>query len=446
MGNHNQELLEYINSLSEEQAVDAIYDWKLWARPNQLPPGGTDWFTWLILAGRGFGKTRVGAEWIRNLANNCYTPRLALVGPTAADVRDTMIEGESGILACSPPSFRPTYIPSKRKLEWPNGVVAFTYSSEEPERLRGPQHGAAWCDEAASWKYAMAMDMLDFGLRLGERPIKCITTTPKPTKFVKDLLKANHTFIVRGSTYDNKANLAPTFLEQIVDKYEGTRLGQQELHAQMLEESEGALWKRQWLEDGRVDELPEMVYFATAIDPAVTSDKKSNETGIISGGIGVDGRIYVTHDDSLVDTPENWTKAAVDRIEDLKGNTIVAESNNGGDLIVTVIKMHETDARVQKVWASQGKYARGEPISMLYEQGKVSHVGYFPELEDELCTWDVTDPSAASPNRLDALVWLVTHLKKRVGSNGELYFGTTGESSVANEFGIRTNKLTEPDF
>jgi phage terminase large subunit-like protein len=276
--------------------ADAIEsDWQAIARPEQLPPTG-DWGIWLILAGRGAGKTRAGAEWVRSLAEAATVSRIALVGPTAADVRDTMVEGESGLLAIAPNSNRPIYEPSKRRLTWSNGVQATLFSSEEPERLRGPQHGAAWCDELCSWRNVRdAWDNLQFGLRLGKRPRQVITTTPKPVKLLKEIVKRDGQDVVvtRGRTSDNAANLAPSFLSQIVSRYEGTRLGRQELNAEILEDVQGALWTRELIEEGRRDKSPPMRRIVVAIDPAVSVSESSDETGLIVAGLGEDGHGYV---------------------------------------------------------------------------------------------------------------------------------------------------------
>ena len=268
-----------IGSLSPAEARSLLCDWSFWARPNQLPPDG-DWRVWLLLAGRGFSKTRTGAEQIRARATRTAR-RLALVAPTAGDARDVMVEGESGILAISPPWERRRYEPSKRRLTWPNGAVATLFSADEPERLRGPQHDAAWCDELASWRYPEAWDMLMLGLRLGADPRVVVTTTPRPTKLIRKLIADPTVVVTRGSTYENSANLAPAFLGQIVRKYKGTWLGRPEIDAELLESAPGALWNRGIIEATRASGIPELSRVVVAIDPAVSATEGSDETGII---------------------------------------------------------------------------------------------------------------------------------------------------------------------
>lgn len=402
-----QEQQEALAVLTPSEALAILYDWGLWARPDQLAPVG-DWQTWLLLAGRGFGKTRTGAEWSRIIVHQ--VGRMALIAPTAADVRDVMIEGESGILAKSPPWDMPKYEPSKRRLTWPDGATATTYSADEPERLRGPQHGAAWGDELCAWRYPDdAWDMLMFGLRLGDNPQVLATTTPKPTKHLRSLLADPTTIVTRGSTYDNAVNLAKPFLNKIITKYEGTRLGRQELKAEVLDDTPGALWNRGQIDALRVKkaDVPDLIRIVVAVDPSVTNTEDSDEAGIIAAGAGADGDYYILEDPSLQDTPAGWAKAAVRTYYLLAADRIVAESNNGGLMVEGTIRAVDDNVPVTLVWASRGKYTRAEPISALYEQGKVHHVGSFGALEDELCTWV---PGDASPNRLDALVWALTEL------------------------------------
>lgn len=394
-----------LDDLSDEDCNDLLYDWRTWGRADQFAPPG-DWRTWLILAGRGWGKTRTGAEWVRAEVEAGKRGRLALIGATAADVRDVMVEGESGIMATARPSFRPVYEPSKRRLTWPNGAIATTYSADEPDRLRGPQHDGAWPDELAAWRYPEALDMLMFGLRLGSDPRSVVTTTPRPTKLIRELIAAPTTTVTTGSTYDNLANLAPAFAEQIIRKYEGTRLGRQELLAEILTDVPGALWTYAMLEDRRA--APDLTRVVVAIDPAVTSGEDSDETGLIVAGLGIDGRGYVLADRSCRLSPDGWARRAVAAFDDHSADLVVAEVNNGGDMVEHTIKTIRKTLPYKKIHASRGKQTRAQPVAALYEQGRVSHVEVFSELEEQLTTW--TPESGTSPDRLDALVWALTEL------------------------------------
>ena len=386
------------------------HQWRGWlARPNQLAPPG-DWRVWLILAGRGFGKTRAGAEWVREQVESNRVGRIALVGETSADVRSVMIEGESGILAISPPHFMPLYEPSKRRLVWPNGAVATAYSGDEPDQLRGPQHDAAWADEPAKWKYAVeAWDNLEFGLRLGGSPRVVATTTPRPIKLIRDLMADPMTVVTRGSTYDNLAHLAPSFLDRMRKKYEGTRLGRQELHAEVLDDVPGALWQRQTLDRDRRNRLPEFQRVVVAIDPATTSGEDSDETGIIVAAKAADGHAYVLEDLTCRFSPDKWAQRAVSAYYRHRADRLVAEVNNGGDMVERVIRTVDPDIAYKAVKASRGKTVRAEPIAALYEQGRVHHLGLFPALEDQMCSF-TPDQFEGSPDRVDALVWCLTEL------------------------------------
>jgi predicted phage terminase large subunit-like protein len=403
-----------LDDLSDADATDLLHDWRYWARPDQLPPSG-DWRTWLILAGRGWGKTRTGAEWVRAEVEANRRGRLALIGATAADVRDVMIEGESGILATARPSFRPTYEPSKRRVTWPNGAIATAYSADEPDRLRGPQHDGAWPDELAAWRYPEALDMLMFGLRLGNDPRSVVTTTPRPTKLIRELIAAPTTAVTTGSTYDNLANLAPAFAEQIIRKYEGTRLGRQELLAEILTDVPGALWTWAML-DNRMA-APDLTRVVVAIDPAVTSGEDSDETGMLVCGLGVDGRGYVLADRSCRLSPDGWAQRAVQAFDDYSADLVVAEVNNGGQMVEATIRTVRRTIPYRAVHASRGKQVRAQPVAALYEQGRVSHVEAFPDLEEQLTSW--TPESGTSPDRLDALVWALTELM--LGTQREVY-------------------------
>lgn len=401
-------------NLTPDEAEALRWDWRFWARENQLPPPG-DWQFWLILAGRGFGKTRSGAEWIIDKARAHDKCRIALVAETSADARDVMVEGESGIIECSPPWFKPNYEPSKRRLTWPNGSQASTYSADEPDQLRGPQHHFAWGDEPAKWKYEDAYDQLCFGLRLGDAPQGVLTTTPRPTKLIKELVDESlvpnpSVVLTRGSTYDNRDNLAGSFLRKIISKYEGTRLGRQELNAEILDDAPGALWKRDNVDLDRVFSHPRLVRVVVAIDPSVSSESADAATGIVVAGRGDDGHGYLLADGSLErPTPDEWGRQAASLYNTHQANRIIAEVNNGGDLVEANLKSVQRNLPVTKIRASRGKDIRAEPIAALCEQHRIHHVGTFPLLEDELCQWE-PGVSRFSPNRLDAYVWAFTEL------------------------------------
>ncbi|HEY4721558.1 MAG TPA: terminase family protein, partial [Anaerolineae bacterium] len=364
------------------------YDWSFWARPEQLPPPG-DWLVWLLRSGRGFGKTRTGAQWVINRAQIGFR-RIALVGQTKADVRDTMVEvGDSSILKLSPPWFYPDYEPSKRRITWPNGAIGIIYSGDEPDQLRGPQHDSAWVDELAKFKYPQeTWDNLMLGLRIGPKPQVCVTTTPRPIPLIKALIADRDTVDVKRSTYDNIANLSPVYIRKVIRPLENTRLGRQEINADILDDAPGALWKRDWLERNRVTNFPDLARVVVAIDPAATSDdEESAETGIVVAGLGTDGFGYVLDDVSLRDTPEGWAKAAVAAYHRHRADRIIAETNNGGEMVGHTIRTVEPGVPFSEVYATRGKAIRAEPISALYEQGRIKHVGFFADLEDQLCTW-----------------------------------------------------------
>ena len=393
-----------MSRLSNEEAAQLRYLWEFWARPEQVAPPDP-WSIWLIKAGRGWGKTRVGAEWVRHMKDS--VGRIALIGPTAADVRDVMVDGDSGIIPISPPWDKPEYQPSKRRVVWQNGSVAYMYSADEPERLRGPQHGAAWCDEAGSWRYPDTWDMMMFGLRLGKNPKVAVTTTPRPTPMLKQIQSAPGVVITRGTTYENRANLAASFFDSIITKYEGTRLGRQELEGHDLDDSPGAMWNRDQIDKFRIRKALDMVRIVVAIDPAVTSKDDSDETGIVVVGKDEFGHAYVLEDCSIKGTPDEWGRAAIQAMNRHQADRIIAEVNQGGDMVRYVLETIDKNVPVKMVRASRGKVSRAEPVSALYEQGKVHHVGVFHKLEDQMCTWE---PGLPSPDRMDAMVWGMTEL------------------------------------
>ena len=403
---------ELVRSLTREQALKIKYDWPYRARPGQLPPPG-DWRVWLLLAGRGFGKTRTGAEFVRARVGARTARRIALVAPTAADARDVMVEGESGLLAIAPPADRPLYEPSKRRLTWPNGAVATLFSADEPERLRGPQHDFAWCDELAAWRYPDAWDMLMFGLRLGDDPRAVVTTTPRPTKLIRALLADPKVVTTRGATAENRANLAPAFLDQIVKRYQGTRLGRQELDAELLNDMPGGLWQRGIIEATRTSTAPQFSRVVVAIDPAVSASEHADETGIIAAGRDSNGHGYVLADASGRYAPAEWARIAIAAYGARQADRIVAEINNGGDMVEATLRMIDPNVPFSAVRAARGKVARAEPVAALYEQGRIHHIGTFAQLEDQMCSFtsDFDRTTAGySPDRVDALVWAFTEL------------------------------------
>ncbi len=388
--------------------------WRDLARPEQLPPSG-DWRIWLLLGGRGSGKTRAAAEWVTAEVMAGRARAVAVVGRTAADVRDVMVEGPSGLLTIAPGWFRPTYEPSKRRLTWPNGAQAALFSAEEPDLLRGPQHDVAWADEAAAWERGQeTWDNLMLTLRLGGDPRCVVSTTPRPIPLIKDLVsrQGGDVAVTKMRTLDNAANLAPAFLQDIVARYQGTWLGRQELDAEVLTEAPGALWTRDMLEQTRVERAPDLLRVVVGVDPAVTSGESSDSTGIVVAGVGTDGEFYVLEDASCKATPDQWARRAASAFERHQADRIVAEVNNGGDMVELVIRTAAPTIPYEKTHASRGKLTRAEPISALFEQGRAHLVGRFPQLEDQLCTYV---PGQPSPDRLDAMVWAVTSL---LGSAG----------------------------
>lgn len=423
-----------LNTLSDEECALLLYDWSFWAREvvaredgtfgGQLPPE-RDWTTWLVMAGRGFGKTRTGAEFVRSKVERGEWRRVALVARTAADARDVMVEGESGLLSVCPPWFKPIYEPSKRRVTFPNGAIATTYSGDEPEQLRGPQHDGAWADELAAWRYPDTYDQLQFGLRLGTHPQQIITTTPRPIKLLKDVLADSSTVVTTGTTFENVDNLAPRFFQEIRKRYEGTRLGLQEMYAKLLTDAPGALWKREHIDGTRVHSLPELIRVVIAIDPAATSGEESNETGIVAAGIDKHEHGYILEDATLRASPAGWASQAIALYHKHHADRIVAEVNNGGEMVENTIRTvrDEQDKPIGRnvpyrhVRASRGKETRAEPVAALYEQGRVHHLGVFAELEDQMCQWVKGEKS---PDRLDALVWALTELMINSGASANL--------------------------
>jgi phage terminase large subunit-like protein len=397
------DLLDEVRALDPVARERLLRRWDVWGRPEQQPPPG-EWRTWLILAGRGWGKSRTGAEWVRAMATRGRARRIALVARTAADVRDVLIEGESGLLAIHRADERPVWEPSRRRLTWPNGAIATTYSADEPDQLRGPQHDSAWVDEICAWRYPDAWDQLQLGLRLGDDPRVVATTTPRPTALVRALVAAPSTVVTRGRTADNARNLAPGVVEALSARYAGTRLGRQELEGEILDDTPGALWTRAMIESTSARVAPELRRVVVALDPSVAADGGGDECGIVVAGVDYEGRAWVLRDGSGNLSPADWSRRAVALAEEHSADCIVAEANQGGALVEQTLRAAGARTRVRLVHAARGKRARAEPVAALYEQGRVKHLPGLQRLEDEMCTWSSAagDPS---PNRLDALVW-----------------------------------------
>jgi len=372
------------------------------ARADQHPPTDNEWLCWFLLSGRGSGKTRTGSEYTHRMTE--FTGRMAFVGATGPDARDIMIEGESGLLTIAPPGARPHFEPSKRRLTWPNGCIGTVFSAEEPDRLRGPEHGYAWVDEPAHFALiGEVWDNLMFGLRIGRRPRVVCTTTPKPRPWVKELLKEPSTRVARASTYDNLDNLAPAFAERVLRRYQGTRLGRQELYGEVLEDVEGALWTWEMIEPDRLARAPEsMTRIVVAVDPAGGAKARNDETGIVVIG-SLDDHLYVLADRSGRFSPYGWAMAVDAAYEEFSADAVIAETNYGGDMVMSNLRAAGVNKRVIGVHSRKGKAIRAEPIVGVYEQHRAHHVGTFPELEEELTTWQPYEDKD-SPNRLDALV------------------------------------------
>lgn len=433
---------QFLASLTPDEAV--IFEsemekgeqqaWRSIARPEQLMPEG-DWLTWAFIAGRGAGKTRSAAEAILEVAEQPNL-RIALVGRIPSDVRDVMIEGESGLIACAKRyGLELEYIPSKGRLNFPNGTTAYTYSAEVPAKLRGPQHHYAWADELSSWNDARKGDVVDtawnnlmLGLRLGKAPKVIVTTTPKPNLLTKTILKRPSTKITTGSTYDNLDNLAPVFREQVLAAYEGTRIGRQELLGELLEDVDGALWTNAMLEAAlHKDELPDMQRVIVAVDPSGGDAEGNDEQGIVVAGQGVDGIFYVLADRSCKLSPQGWASRAVGAYDEFNADKIVAERNYGGDMVEAVIKQVDRTVPFKMVTASRGKVQRAEPVAALYEQGKVRHVAGLEVLEAQMTGWTPTD--GTSPDRMDALVWALTELALGKKAVPEIAVMTIGQAN-----------------
>jgi phage terminase large subunit-like protein len=411
-----------LSDLTTSELEALAFDWSLWARESQLPPlttnSGATWRTWLFLGGRGAGKTRAGAEWIRGealAAPNSNPKRLALIGPTIQHVRSVMIEGLSGLLAIHPASERPTYEVSRNQLVWPNGTIAQMFAADESETLRGPQFHAAWCDELCRWRKAQAAwDMLQLALRLGTSPRAVVTTTPRASKLIKDLVKDQATAVTHDTTSANRANLSQAFLQEVTRRYSGTALGLQELEGQIVEQFTGGLWRRDWIDQQRVAAAPELARIVVAVDPPVSATASSDACGIVVAGLGVDGRGYVLADRTIAGRePQVWARAAIAAYHDFRADRLVAEVNQGGDLVVLCLHSVDAAVPVRKVRAIRSKFLRAEPVAALYAEGRIAHVGEHLALENQMVAYDGTAQSVTSgksPDRLDALVWAFTDL------------------------------------
>jgi phage terminase large subunit-like protein len=399
--------------LKRYQNARSDYCWNKVARPSQRPPPG-DWRIWLVLAGRGFGKTRTGAETVREWATSGRYQRMALLNASLDEARSVMVEGVSGLMDVHPPRERPVFEKANRRLVWPGGAMATLYSANHYEHLRGPQFDAAWIDELGKFRYPdEAWNQLMFGLRLGTDPRCIITTTPRPIALIEKLLKRDDVVVTRGSTYENRKNLAPAFLEQIVKQFEGTRLGSQELDAEMLTERDGALWWRDIIRYRMpvCDSygLPALSRIVIAIDPATTHHEDSDETGIIVAGVDKDNDAYILEDLSGRFSPGDWGKRVVDAYQRLKADRVVAEINNGGDMVERILRSIDPKISYRGVRATRGKVTRAEPVAALYEQARVFHGRPHCLLETQLCDF-IPGLMAKSPDRVDALVWALTDL------------------------------------
>lgn len=400
--------MKRLEQIAATKRASSASSWRKVARPEQIEPSG-DWSTWLILAGRGWGKTRTGAEWFREQAKQ--SPFMRIIAPTFADARDVCVEGESGLKRICLPGELVLWNRSMGEGEFRNGSRFKVFSGAEPERLRGPQSYADWCDELGAWAYPRATwDMAQMGLRLGQHPRAVVTTTPRPNDVIRELLKLGSTHVTKGTTYDNRANLAPSFFASIVSRYEGTRLGRQELNAELLEDVPGTLWVREWIDRLRVTGVPKLVRIVVAIDPSAGSKDSSDEAGIVVVGKGDDKHGYVLGDYTLRGTPSQWASEAIAAYHRHNADRIIAEVNNGGEMVETVLRGVEGGEAIPytSVHASDSKRTRAEPVSALYEQNRIHHVGIFSALEDEQCNWIPSE--GKSPNRIDALVWAVTEL------------------------------------
>ena len=425
----NGRIRQDLETLSPDAVEFIEKDWSLWARDDQRPPVPEDcrepWRVWMILGGRGAGKTRTGAEWVRARVTGTQSEtasparRIALIGETIVDARRVMLEGVSGLLAIHRHDEQPEFQAAKNQLVWPNGAVAQLFSAEDPNSLRGPQFDAAWCDELAKWRDPETVwDMLQFALRIGDMPQVVVTTTPRPLPILQTIIDDAATVTTRAETEKNAANLSPRFISEVRRRYHGTALWRQEFLGEIVEDQAGTLWRRDWIDEQRTDKAPDLVTIVVAVDPPVTATKASDSCGIVVAGLGEDRRAYVLADCTLQGrAPQVWARAVMAAYRNFHADRVVAEVNQGGDLIETVLKSVESTALIKKVRATRGKWLRAEPIASLYAEGRVTHAGRFCALEDQMCAFRADGRvSGKSPDRVDALVWALTDLMLNSGA------------------------------
>jgi phage terminase large subunit-like protein len=413
---------EFLATLTGEQLEYLLSDFASYCHDHQLPPdlanNGKPWSTWLLIGGRGAGKTRAGAEWVKSIAKAPKRDgegerRIALIGETEHETREVMIEGVSGLLSVHARDARPQWVPSRRRIEFSNGAIAQAFSAEDPESLRGPQFSAAWADELAKWRHAEAtFDMLQFGLRLGVRPRQVITTTPRPTALLKRLIADPSSAVTHAPTRANAYHLSPAFIDNVVKRYDGTRLGRQELDGEIVDDRADALWSRGLIEACRVTSAPNLQRIVVAVDPPASASKGADACGLVAAGRAENGMCYVIADETAAGlSPAGWAAKAIALWRRLQADALVVEVNQGGDMVKSVIREADSAVPVIAVRATRGKWLRAEPVAALYEQGRVKHAGVFPALEDEMCDFGLDGLSSGrSPDRLDAMVWAVSHL------------------------------------
>lgn len=408
---------QHLAQLTPDEIRAVNSGWHHWRRPDQTPPDG-DWSLWLFMGGRGAGKTKAGAEWVNAMVASGGARRIGLIGETMHDARSVMVEGQSGLLNPHDAGMRPRFEPSKRRLSWVNGAEAFLFSAEDPEQLRGPEFDLVWADEFAKWRHPEAVfDMVQFGLRLGTRPRMMVTTTPRNIPALKRMLVDPKVVVTTARTQDNARHLPARFIERVTQFYGGSRLGRQELSAEILEDDERALWKRGWIDAARVRVVPELVRVVVAVDPPVTAGRRSDACGIVVAGRAGDGALYVLADRTVQGmSPQGWALRAGAAVSAYGAQAVVVETNQGGDLVTALMKEAAPGVRVMPVRATLSKRERAVPVSVLYEQGRVHHVGSLAALEDEMCLFGVE--GGHSPDRVDALVWALSDLapgRERVG-------------------------------